>query len=205
MQNQTLEAHMEQIGAAALVVSQLFLAVPAEDLRWALQDDASLQEWPLKDDRSTAGINTLRAALRDGKLDSEEALERDYLYLFTGIGKPLAQPYESPYVSKDGLLFEESTMEVRKVYAAQGVGVPNSRRPDDHIGYEFAFIAQLAQKAAHQDDATDTISVMEDFVRDHLGQFSGIVANSLREHAQTSIYQALADLSEGIVEHFDAE
>ena len=102
MQNQTLEAHMEQIGAAALVVSQLFLAVPAEDLRWALQDDASLQEWPLKDDRSTAGINTLRAALRDGKLDSEEALERDYLYLFTGIGKPLAQPYESPYVSKDG-------------------------------------------------------------------------------------------------------
>lgn len=44
MQNQTLEAHMEQIGAAALVVSQLFLAVPTEDLRWVLQDDASLQE-----------------------------------------------------------------------------------------------------------------------------------------------------------------
>lgn len=197
------QAELEAIEEAALVVSQLFLAAPNPELRAALQDDDALAEWPLADPQSQRGISMLREAVREGNVDSREDLERDHLYLFTGIGKPLAQPFESPYLSKEGLLFEEQTVAVREAYAAHGLRVPNPRVPDDHIGYEFAFVAHLAGQAAEVN--VGALPALHGFVGQHLGCFAGEVAEALREHARTAIYRALAELSEGVLAHVRAE
>lgn len=197
------EQDLAAISEAALVVSQLFLAAPNSELRGALQDDDALAQWPLTDQQSQRGIAMLREAVREGNVDSHEDLERDHLYLFTGIGKPLAQPYESPYLSKEGLLFEEQTVAVREAYAAHGLRVPNPRVPDDHIGYEFAFVAHLAGQVA-EGNAT-ALPALYRFVSEHLGCFAGDVAEGLREHARTAIYRALAELSEGVLAHVRAE
>lgn len=197
------EQDLAAISEAALVVSQLFLAAPNSELRGALQDDDALAQWPLTDQQSQRGIAMLREAVREGNVDSHEDLERDHLYLFTGIGKPLAQPYESPYLSKEGLLFEEQTVAVREAYAAHGLRVPNPRVPDDHIGYEFAFVAHLAGQVA-EGNAT-ALPALYRFVSEHLGCFSGDVAEGLREHARTATYRALAELSEGVLAHVRAE
>lgn len=197
------QPELEAIEEAALVVSQLFLAAPNPELRAALQDDDALAEWPLADPQSLRGISMLREAVREGKVDTREDLERDHLYLFTGIGKPLAQPFESPYLSKEGLLFEEQTMAVRQAYAAHGLQVPNPRVPDDHIGYEFSFVAHLAGQAAEGN--VGALPALHSFVGQHLGCFAGEVAGALREHARTVIYRALAELSEGVLSHVRAE
>ncbi|HEY4599356.1 hypothetical protein [Corynebacterium sp.] len=84
------EQDLAAISESALVVSQLFLAAPNSELRGALQDDGALAEWPLTDQQSQRGIAILRDAVREGNVDSHEDLERDHLYLFIGIGKPLA-------------------------------------------------------------------------------------------------------------------
>lgn len=197
------EQDLAAISEAALVVSQLFLAAPNSELRGALQDDDAMAQWPLTDQQSQRGIAMLREAVREGNVDSHEDLERDHLYLFTGIGKPLAQPYESPYLSKEGLLFEEQTVAVREAYAAHGLRVPNPRVPDDHIGYEFAFVAHLAGQVA-EGNAT-ALPALYRFVSEHLGCFAGDVAEGLREHARTATYRALAELSEGVLAHVRAE
>lgn len=196
-------ADLAGLAEAALVVSELFLSAPSEQLRLAFQDATALDEWPLTDAQSARGIAILRQALAEGSPDTHEALERDHLYLFTGIGKPLAQPYESPYLSKEGLLFDEQTSQVRRAYAAHGLEVPDHRFPDDHIGYEFAFVAHLARKAAQGADR-DVLGDLQRFVEEHLGRFAPQVAASMREHADTAIYRGLADLSEGVLAHVRA-
>lgn len=197
------QAELEAIGEAAMVVSQLFLAAPNPELRAALQDDDALAEWPLADPQSQRGVAMLREAVRSGDVDSPEVLERDHLYLFTGIGKPLAQPFESPYLSKEGLLFEEQTVAVRQAYAAHGLQVPNPRVPDDHIGYEFSFVCHLAGQASAGN--AGALPALNSFVGQHLGRFAGDVAEALREHARTVTYRALAELSEGVLSHVHAE
>lgn len=197
------EQDLAAISEAALVVSQLFLAAPNPELRGALQDDDALAEWPLTDPQSQRGIAMLREAVREGNLDSPDSLQRDHLYLFTGIGKPLAQPFESPYLSKEGLLFDEQTVAVRQAYASHGLQVPNPRVPDDHIGYEFAFVSHLAGQAAGGN--AGALSALYRFVSEHLGCFAGDVAEGLREHARTVTYRALAELSEGVLAHVRAE
>lgn len=197
------EQDLAAISEAALVVSQLFLAAPNSELRGALQDDDALAEWPLTDPQSQRGIAMLREAVREGNLDSPDSLQRDHLYLFTGIGKPLAQPFESPYLSKEGLLFDEQTVAVREAYAAHGLRVPNPRVPDDHIGYEFAFVSHLAGQAAGGN--AGALRALNSFVGQHLGCFAGDVAEGLREHARTVTYRALAELSEGVLAHVRAE
>lgn len=197
------EQDLAAISEAALVISQLFLAAPNSELRGALQDDAALAQWPLTDPQSQRGIAMLREAVREGNVDSREDLERDHLYLFTGIGKPLAQPYESLYLSKEGLLFEEQTVAVREAYAAHGLRAPDPRVPDDHIGYEFAFVSHLAGQVAEGN--AGALSALYRFVSEHLGCFAGDVAEGLREHARTVTYRALAELSEGVLAHARAE
>lgn len=168
-----------------------------------MQDDDALAEWPLTDPQSFQAIAMLREAVREGNVDSHEDLERDHPYLFTGIGNLLAQPYESPYLSKEGLLFEEQTVAVREAYAAHGLRVPDPRVPDDHIGYEFAFVSHLAGQVAEGN--AGALPALYRFVSEHLGCFAGDVAKELREHARTVTYRALAELSEGVLAHVRAE
>ena len=92
----------QRIHAAGSVLSRLFLNPPAN--LELLFDEGMLRHWPLKDDRSQVGISRLLNATPD----TREALNHDHLYLFTGVSAPLAQPYESPYVTDDGLVFDDS-------------------------------------------------------------------------------------------------
>lgn len=181
----------QRIAAAGRVLSALYLGAPDEQLRAALQDPEMLEVWPLHDDLTDRGL----ALLKEAPASAEDEAH-DHLYLFTGIGRPLAVPYESPYFSYDRLVMDEDTFDVREAYRTHGFAVPHEHIPDDHIGYEIAFITELAAQ-----NKPGAPAVIQDFVEKHLGRYAYLVTDALREHAKSSTYRALADLTEGWLSH----
>lgn len=196
-----------RLHVAGSVVSRLYLASPDENLRDNLFSDHMLDTWPLDDAHSARGVELLREAERS---DAMEDLNRDHLALFEGAGRPLVQPFESPYVAQDGRVLQETTLEVRQAYANEGFVVPEGDRlPEDHVGYEIAFAAALCGKlsvAAEADEAEAvriTANQLEMFGVQHLKRFVFPIIDGLRARANTSIYQALADLTQGFVQGVD--
>lgn len=183
----------QRIHAAGSVLSRLFLNPPAN--LELLFDEGMLRHWPLKDDRSQVGISRLLNATPD----TREALNHDHLYLFTGVSAPLAQPYESPYVTDDGLVFDDSvTLRVRDLYSQFGLSVPDQGRyPDDHIGYEIAFVSTGCYEIGTGN--ADAVAPTKEMLNEHLLAFAPAVLDAVREHAQTAVYQALPDLTEGFL------
>ncbi|PFG28135.1 TorD/DmsD family molecular chaperone [Corynebacterium renale] len=184
----------QRIAAAGRVLSALYLGAPDEQLRAALQDPEMLEVWPLHDDLTDRGLALLKEAPASA---ADEA--HDHLYLFTGIGRPLAVPYESPYFSYDHLVMDEDTFAVRDTYRKHGFAVPHDNIPDDHIGYEIAFITELAGQ-----NKPGAPAVVQNFVEKHLGRFAHLVTDAMREHATSSTYRALADLTDGWLSHVKA-
>lgn len=183
----------QRVLTAAVVISPLFLGAPSRGLRENLQDRDMLAAWPLADAASRRGLATLREG---AGADTEERLAHDHLYLYTGVSAPLAQPYESPYFSGDGLVMDERAAQVRSCYTRLGVRAPDVRYPDDHIGLEIAFVAECARAIAQ---GTDAAPLLREFLDEHLGTFAPQVLAATREHATTAIYRALPDLTEGLI------
>ncbi len=190
----------QRVLTAALVISPLYLAAPSRGLRGNLQDPAMLDAWPLADAASVAGVDTLRRAVDAGGADTEEQLAHDHLYLYTGVSTPLAQPYESPYFSGDGLVMDERAAQVRASYARLGFRAPDVRYPDDHIGLEIAFVAECARALNNGGDGDAAAGVLRDFLDEHLSTFAPQVCAATREHATTAVYRALPDLTEGLID-----
>lgn len=181
----------QRIAAAGRVLSALYLAPPTPQLREALQDKEMLQVWPLHDELTNRGLQILQE-----EQASADAEAHDHLYLFTGIGRPLAIPYESPYFSFDRLVMDEDTFDVRDAYRAHGFAVPHEHIPDDHIGYEIAFVTELAGN-----NKPGAPAAIQEFVAKHLGRLAPLVTAAVREHATSSTYRALADLTDGWLSH----
>ena len=180
-----------RVAVAGMVLSPLFLAPPTKHLRSSLQDPGMLAAWPLEDEVSAQAVASLH-----GGTDSPAELDRDHLYLFTGVSAPLAQPYESPYHSPDGLIHDGRAAQVREHYQALGFAAPDVRTPDDHIGLEIAFVTEVCTLISDGTDHRDRLRV---FLDDHLTSFSDAVLTGVREHARTRIYQALPGLTDGFI------
>lgn len=182
----------QRIHAAGSVLSRLYLtSLTKLD---PFFDPQMLDSWPLEDSRSHAGVARLRT-----QPDTKEALNHDHLYLFTGVSAPLAQPYESPYVTDEGLVFDDSvTLRVRDLYSQFGLSVPDQGRyPDDHIGYEIAFVSTGCYEIGTGN--ADAVAPTKEMLNSHLLAFAPAVLTAVREHAQTAVYQALPDLTEGFL------
>ncbi|MDO5050098.1 MAG: molecular chaperone TorD family protein, partial [Actinomycetaceae bacterium] len=191
----------QRINAAGTVLSHMYLAAPTEELRAALYSKEMLSDWPLRDADSKQGVFTLQKS----KPETAEELKRDHLYLFKGIGKPLAEPHESPYLSREGLVFDEQTFQVREYYRRYGFQAPNfNREPDDHIGLEIAFIANLADRYSREVEsdegaAEQTLGDIRTFLDEHLNQFAPDVIERIRKNANTAAYKALAEFTLGFL------
>jgi TorA maturation chaperone TorD len=105
-------------------------------------------------------------------------LGHEYMRMFIGPEKLVAPPWESVYRSKEGLLFQESTLTIREIYRKEGYlpeGYP--KVPDDSLPLELNFMYRMAARSleALQNDQTEelsrTLAVQESFIRVHLLYF----------------------------------
>lgn len=184
---------------AASVVSALLLAPPSPELVDLLSDPAAAEDWPVDDDRARAALQ--RVATADMPDPSE--LTRDHFMLFVGPGRGHACPYESVYLSHDGLLFGTETYAARAEYHSVGLIAPQEgNEPDDHIGLEFAFVSELCRRIAAGEGVMDTHPYrvhLGRFLTEHLTRFAPTVLAAVEKHAFTPPYQALPALATSVL------
>jgi len=151
-----------------------------------------------------SGLSLIQADIRRlAKGDDllAEAHLNDYQRLFLGPGHLLAPPWESVYRSHEHVLFDHTTLEVRKAYRQMGFIVANSEEPDDHIGLELLFVAILSEKSAAGDGAAR--HARDAFFGQHLLPWVPDFCADVAGHAVTDLYRGLARLTLGILEAND--
>ena len=131
-------------------------------------------------------------------------LDADYLRLFIGIGKVLAPPWESVHFSRERLVFQKQTLEVRNWYRNYGLEVEQiNREPDDHIGLELTFLSHLAQLGLQAQEMQDAVELerslgeMQAFLTGHPLRWAQGWCELVDQHAQTDFYRGVAFLANG--------
>jgi TorA maturation chaperone TorD len=147
--------------------------------------------------------NSVEGGLGD---EAFAALTDDYTRLFVGPGRLLAAPWESVYANKDRAVFQKETVSVRNWYLRFELGLTSEyNEPADHIGLEFAFLAELAQRTIEASDIRDgrevkrLIDAQRAFLGQHLLPWVPRWAGDVVEHARTDLYRGLAWLARGTV------
>ena len=204
----------EELAAYALAFKLLGMAFyqpPSEELLRKLGEDGLLAEWPLQPaaPASTRGRALLLAYLATAEPSAlAPALRNDFAELFVGPDHVAAPPWESVYLSREHLLFDVQTLQVRQEYERFGLQIPRvNREPDDHIGFELLFVAQLLDLAAQalehgqRNEAVHSLTAAHTFLSQHPRMWVGLFAERLDRHASTDFYRGLGQL---LVESLDA-
>lgn len=95
----------------------------------------------------------------------------DQSRLYGIAGPAVCSPYESVYVGRDGLVFDEATMAVRAAYASLGLQAPQfNREPDDHLGLELDFCSHACALLVESTGAASehVVSNVREFCEAHL-------------------------------------
>ncbi len=130
-----------------------------------------------------------------------ENLHWDFTRLFIGPEKPPAPPWESSYVSRDKLLFQRCTNEVKQCYADAGFELKGPYlEAADHIGYELDFLWRLTTRLVNALEQFNVAEIQQQlqeqqqFLQAHLLRFAQAFSDLVQTHAQTSFYQAAGSL-----------
>lgn len=184
-------------------LSKAFYQPPDVDFVTTLFDDDLFSDWPIGTDVDPAqtGIDLLKAFGEQWTADQHRALLDDYNALFVGPNKLLAYPWESVYLSKDGILFDAPTLAVRDFYRRFGLQAPQkTHEPDDHIGLEMAFMVHLCSVGlcmAEQDDQ-DVLeqirNAQRDFLSEHLLRWAPAFFQAVIDNTKTDYYRGVAYL-----------
>ncbi|MDO4289891.1 MAG: molecular chaperone TorD family protein [Eggerthellaceae bacterium] len=128
-----------------------------------------------------------------------ETLRSDYARLFLVPGDAYVHPWESPYVGKESMLFQESTLDVRTFYHEAGFKLQAEKHfPDDHIAAMMDFMGRLSQSAyeafADGDDAeaARVLGVQRSFAEKHLLTWVDAFAEKVAENDVHACYAAFA-------------
>lgn len=190
--------------------STLFSESPSDELLGQLVDRRELlldEPFSTVAPEAAAGLHDLLASA-DGQGEGafEAAVQRDYTYLFYMVGASRTSPFESVYRTDDRTMFGPTTLEVREAYRAWGVQVPEfGSTPDDHIGYEFAFLAHVlgvladAQGAEQDGIPKRALADARAFLSDHVLVFSRVYLENVKVRAREPFYRHVAGIAEATV------
>ena len=181
-----------------------FYLPPSAAFVAGLMADGLLDEWPLGADHPATrrGLEWLRTELAaHDPAALLPALRTDYTALFVGLDRVAAPPWESVYLSRDHLIFDVQTLEVRDAYARFGLQIPKlDREPDDHIGFELLFLSHLMELAAQARDRGELAEVdgllaaAQEFLQAHPQQWVPLFVERVDRAAGTGYYRGWAQL-----------
>ncbi len=200
-QSDTLIAQILAFG----YLGQAFYTEPTAEFINTLVTDDLFADWPLEADNShmQTGLGLLRGYGAQWNEDQLPQLTRDYYRLFIGPDIK-APPWESVWLSREQLLFDEQTMEVRAFYRRFGLQAPKlNNEPDDHLGLELGFIAHLNTLALASLEKNNTeeleaiLQAQREFLSDHLLLWASTCLERVIKHAATDYYRGIAHLTLG--------
>lgn len=148
-------------------------------------------------ERYAVSVDELEEALK--KVDDVSHMTSLYTHIFIGPDELSAPPWESVYMSKEGLLFQQCTLDVRRAYQEEGLipdGYPHVA--DDHVALECCFMAKLGIRAhgfldeGRWNEAVSILNVSREFLADHMARWVPQYASRMQEDANASIYGKMA-------------
>lgn len=150
---------------------------------------------------AAGSVGSVDAEAREGLAFGSlvETLRTDYARLFQVPGDAYVHPWESPYVGKESMLFQESTLDVRNFYHGAGFKLQAEKHfPDDHIAAMMDFLGRMGQSAyeAYADgNDGETARVLEtsrEFIAKHVLTWVDVFASHVIENDAHAYYAAFA-------------
>lgn len=145
---------------------------------------------------------------------TRQELASDFAGAILGAGaydERRATPYESVFTSESGLLMQEARDDVYRMMCEAHLAVDEGlRMPEDHISFEFEFMAVKAEAFAQAveeerwDVAGAALKVQRNFHERHLLNWIDEYCACLESCARTRFYKGLAKLTSAFV-HADAD
>lgn len=155
-------------------------------------------------------INHLARLEKYFKGDKKIALDHikgEYTHLLIGPHKLLAPPWESVYTSKERLLFQESTLEIRRRYVNHGfIPAEYPHVADDHLALELDFMASLSgmtEKAYQEQDMERMLQLLDEqksFLKEHLLGWVPEFAEKIQESPTLYLYPNMATMLKEFLE-----
>lgn len=155
------------------------------------------------------GASEIKHYLMRSGPDPRTDLAVDYARVFLSAGTyegKRANPYESIYTSKEGLIMQDARDDVLAIYVQNGVTVDQSLNlPEDHLSFELEFMAIMSERAQAliaQSDAAAllaTLHIQRRFATDHLANWLPVLQNRIEDCAKLRFYPAIAKMTLGYV------
>ncbi len=121
----------------------------------------------------------------------------DYENLFLIPASRYVHPYESVYLEKNGLLWGETTMQVKSLYDRVGFLHEEYEVPD-HIGVELLFMSALCDE---EDKLSDNVGAKKsrelqvEFLEKHLSRWVDELTDNIKKSSSTPLYHGLAEMT----------
>lgn len=188
-----------------------FLKEPTQDDITFVKEMVNSDEFPFLEDSPIIleGVNQVKAYCSQNDVASEKGysdLHWDYTRLFIGPYELPAPPWESTYLNKERLLFQEETLKVRRSYLKYSfLPVEFQHEADDHLGLELDFmfrLNELALEVMERGDSNELLQLLEDqklFLEEHLLKWVPLLAEKVVEHANTDYYRGMAKILKGFL------
>lgn len=147
--------------------------------------------------------------LERAKSDSAlvERVRDEFARVLIGPASLPAQPVESAYVSNEAMLFQENTLEVRRLYRSRGYCLVHENRvPDDHVACMCAFLCATSLDMVEILRRGDSVALGESlradqaFVGSHLVKWVSEYALQLRRVDNAVLYPQLVEALSGFIE-----
>jgi TorA maturation chaperone TorD len=194
------------------ILRQIFITELEQRLLTTIKDEDILSGFPFNEENLLIqeGISLANQFLEQSDSSFEElldALRWDYTRLFIGPEKLPAPPWESVYMSRDRLLFQKQTMQVRRIYRKFGY-IPSNHphEADDHLGLELDFMFRLALRTKEDidqkefDSALDLLQNQSSFLEEHLLKWVPLFVKDVLGSAETPFFQGMAKILQGYLE-----
>ncbi len=206
MDTEAIRSRLAEEEALLTLLGRLLYGMPDRDLFAGVVEERLFESIPFVDgsqarqpqDLLLAWTNNCATPFSDNDF---EAVRVDYTRLFVGAQKVAAPLWESVHFSRERMVFQERTLQVRAAYRAYNLEVEGfQHEPDDHLASELLFAAHLARIAKEKLDAGDeegferVVSDQHDFLEEHPNSWVEGWRDLILEKSNSNLYRGLSML-----------
>ncbi|WP_187119027.1 TorD/DmsD family molecular chaperone [Bacillus marasmi] len=141
-----------------------------------------------------------------GEGNTVNSVREEYTRLFIGPGNLPAPLWESVYLSREHIMFDEQTIQVRECYRKHGLSfVRENNEPDDHIVTELEFLSYLILQTLLSTDHASKSFYMDEqlsFLQEHLLVWGPLLCERLSEAAENDLFKGVSQL---LMEYLELE
>ena len=192
------------------ILARFFVEEPSKEYLTYFVEYELIDIFPFVEDSVSMAeaIDDIRAYLTEHDVinnnDDYENLHWDYTKMFIGPLELLAPPWESVYVRKDQLLFQENTVAVQRKYEEFGFVIRDQNlEAEDHVGFELDFMFHLNELCIDAIEKAEPnalnnlyylINQQEKFLENHLLAFVPAFSKRVIDSADTQFFKGMAKL-----------